>query len=192
MEESNGTNRFDLGWPDQIKWMIADPYSVNIYFLVVLTLIWMSHYVVCWQAGFSAAPAVFLVGSCIALNPKVLRVLYILQEQIKRMLLTRLILAVCRMYFAVHQFHCNDKPVKLMQAIYINHILCLNVSSFRCQDQTELSWTERFPISRSRPGRCRFRSWRRHGATASGECGVTASCAWLQEILIEITTRSLM
>ncbi len=44
-------------------WVIEGGYSVNIYFPVVfdkLTLIWMSHYVVCWRAGFSAVAAVFL------------------------------------------------------------------------------------------------------------------------------------
>ncbi len=38
--------------------MIEEWYSVNIHTLVVLILIWMSHHVVCWRAGFSAVPAV--------------------------------------------------------------------------------------------------------------------------------------
>ena len=48
--------------------MIEERYSVNtgIYFLVVFDLNLMSHYVVCWQAGFSTVPAVFLV--CIAVR----------------------------------------------------------------------------------------------------------------------------
>ena len=43
--------------------MIEERYSVTtgIYFLVVFDINLMSRYVDCWQPGFSAVPAVFLV-----------------------------------------------------------------------------------------------------------------------------------
>ena len=44
--------------------VMEERYSVNVYLLVDLTLIWMSHYAV-WRAGFSAVPAVFPVLYCI-------------------------------------------------------------------------------------------------------------------------------
>ncbi len=44
--------------------VLGYPYGINMFASSNFTTIWMSQKGVCWRAGFSAVPAVFLVVNC--------------------------------------------------------------------------------------------------------------------------------